>query len=67
MKLDYQVTFEYMLDAPQVIKGVVEATEVQTCARRALEEAKEKVPGTQWSSIVILLARQGVLDKPVRG
>jgi hypothetical protein len=62
MRLDYVVSFEYELDPPNTVKGAVEALEVQTCARRAIEEAKDKHPGTQWSSVVVVLTREGLLD-----
>lgn len=58
MIVDYTVSFEYITGAPQTIKGEVEATEVQTCARKALEQAKERFPATQWTSVVLVMMRK---------
>lgn len=66
MVLDYAVTFEFELEAPLTARGKVSALEVQTCASRALVEAKNKFPKTQWSSIVVVLTREGLLDAVVR-
>ena len=61
MKLDYVLTFEFLLDAPITVKGEVEATSAQTCARIAVKEAKTKCPRVKWSSLVLVLAQKEVL------
>lgn len=63
MLLDYQVTFEFMLDPPITTKGKVSASSAQACARIAVKEAKGRAPRKKWSSLVILLAQPHVLDK----
>jgi hypothetical protein len=57
MRPKYQVTFEFMESAPITIKGEVQAGSAETCAARAVREAKKRAPGLNWTSMVVLLDR----------
>jgi len=63
MVLDYVITFEFETEPPITTRGKVEALEIQTCAQRALMKAKEAHPRKAWSSIVVVLTREGLLNK----
>jgi hypothetical protein len=62
MRLDYVVTFEFETTPPITVRGKTEAHEVQKCGWRALKEAKDKVPNVAWSSLVLVLTREGLLQ-----
>lgn len=62
MTLDYVCTFEFEMDPPRTHKGKVQASSVQACARIAVTETKNTFPNSQWSSVVVVLTREGLLD-----
>jgi hypothetical protein len=62
MVLDYVITFEFETEPPLMTRGKVEALEIQTCAQRALMKAKDEFPRKTWSSVVVVLTREGLLD-----
>lgn len=57
MDLTYQVTFENNAGNPVVVKGRVSASNVATCAARALKDAKKQAKHVHWTSVVVLLEK----------
>ena len=61
MTIRYAVTFEFPTRPPLTHRGWVTASQVGTCARKALEEAQAILRPRQWSSCVfVALERSGV-------
>ena len=56
----YAVTFEYLQDATETIRGEIVVSNASLGARRALEAARKALPNRHWSSVVILLERAAV-------
>ena len=59
MKARYSATFEFDVETPLTKKGVVEGTNLSTLYARAARELKREFPKKRWSSVVIVLERQG--------
>ncbi len=55
MKVKYAVTFEFETLAPLTHRGTVEASQVGTCVRRAVQQAQKALQPRNWSSMVCVL------------
>ena len=53
----YSVTFEYLQDAPETVRGEIQVPNASLGVRRAFEAAKKAYPHRRWSSVVVLLER----------
>jgi len=53
------VTFESENGPPDTVQVSVVAGGPAPAARRAVEQATKRLPGKRWSSLVILLEREG--------
>ena len=55
----YNVTFEFETLPPVTERGYAEGVSVRTIAARAVDDAIQKNPNMRWSSIVILIFKEG--------
>jgi len=54
MRISYSVTFEFPTRAPVTHRGTVLASQVATCASRAIKEAQTILQPRNWSSMVFV-------------
>ena len=58
MKCKYAVTFEFLTNPPITERGDCEAGSIRTVAARAIDDAIDKNPSLNWSSVSVLIERQ---------
>lgn len=59
MTCEYAVTYESTIKAPVTIRGQVSGTTPSGMASKAIRSSKSRAKGVRWSSLVILLTKQG--------
>jgi len=57
MKCKYSISFEFETSQPITEKGEITASSIRTVAARALDDATNKNPNVNWSSIVLMIER----------
>lgn len=56
----YVVTFEFAEQAPETVRGKLQAANPRQAVRRALEAAMREKPKLRWQSLVVVLDRYGL-------
>ncbi len=62
MTFTYAITLESATVPPRTARGTIVATGAGTAARRAFQDAKRKLPGARWNSLVIVLEKEDTPD-----
>jgi hypothetical protein len=66
MRIRYAVTFEFDTRPPLTHTGVVAASQVATCASRAIRTAQKALRPVHWSSVVfVALERLGESESEI--